>query len=68
MCPELVQGCQQIAVINENITAGMVDLHHFSDIRKKFKIMSTPALIINNSDVVFGQKNLEELMDLLEKY
>jgi len=68
MCPELVQSCQHVALINGNITAEMVDLVHFSELRKKFNIMSIPALIINDEEVVFGGKNIEELVELLEKY
>ena len=67
-CPELVQACHRLATINENITAEMVDLSYYPDLQKKFKIMSIPALIINNNDVLFGQKSIEELMDYLEKY
>jgi len=68
LCPELVQACQRIASINDKITADMVDLSYYPDLRKKHKIMSIPALIINNKDVIFGQKSIEELMDYLEQY
>jgi len=65
-CPELVISCQQLALLNTGITAEMLDLNHFKDLAKKFKIMSIPALIINNDKVRFGGKTLEELVSELE--
>jgi len=68
ICPEFVTACHRISILNDSITAEMVDLQHFSAIRKKFKIMSVPALIINDNDVVFGGKRIEELVSCLEQY
>jgi len=61
MCPEVVQAAQRIAILNKNVTAEMVDLQHYPELRDRFDIMSVPAVIINDSDVVFGRKNLEEM-------
>ena len=67
MCPDVVQGCQRIAALNDKITAEMVDLYYYPELRDKFDIMSIPALIIDDSDVVFGKKSLEELLEILQK-
>lgn len=67
MCPDLVQACQRLSILNENITAQMIDLQHFKEIRDKYSIMSVPALIINNDDILFGKKSLDELITYLEK-
>ena len=67
-CPMLVQSCQSLAIINTGISSEMVDLSYFPDIVKKFRIMSVPALIINDEKVKFGEKNLEELVTELEEY
>ena len=67
LCPEIVQGCQRIAIINEDTTAEMIDLQYFPELRDKYDIMSVPALIINNNDVLFGKKTIEELVDYLER-
>jgi len=67
MCPEVVQGCQRIAVINNGVTAEMIDLQYFPELRDKYGIMSVPALIINDEEVLFGKKNIEELMDCFER-
>jgi len=68
MCPELVQSCQSLATLNSGVTSEMVDLHHYPDFVKKFRIMSVPALIINDEKVKFGGKNLGELVTELEEY
>lgn len=66
-CPEVVMAAQQIAVLNPNIQAEMVDIGCFPDIRQQFNVMSVPAVIINNSSVSFGKKTMEELVELIEK-
>jgi len=67
MCPEVVQNCQRMAIFNSGITAEMVDLQHYPELRDKHGIMSVPALIINDSDVLFGKKSMEELVNYLER-
>ena len=66
MCPEVVQSSQRIAILNSGITAEMIDLQHFPELRDKYGIMSVPALIINDNDVLFGKKSIEELVSYLE--
>ena len=67
MCPEVVQGSHRIAILNDNITAEMVDLQYFPELRDKYSLMSVPALIVDDKDVVFGKKNLDELVTYIEK-
>lgn len=68
MCPELVQSCQNLAILNTGVTSEMVDLNYYPEFVKKFRIMSVPALIINDEKVKFGGKNLGELVTELEEY
>lgn len=68
MCPDIVQAAQRISVLNKNINAAMVDLQYYPDIRDKFDIMSIPVLIINDKDVLFGKKSVDELVGYIEKY
>ena len=63
LCPEVVQACQRIALLNSNYTSGMVDLQYYPELRDKFDIMSVPAVIIDDKDVVFGKKGIEELLE-----
>ena len=67
MCPDVVQACQRIGVLNGGVTAEMVDLQYYPKLRDKFSILSIPALIIDDEDVVFGKKSFEELVELLGK-
>lgn len=67
MCPEVVMSAQKIAAISEKITAHMYDLTHFTKYKKEYKIMSVPCMIIDEKQIVFGKKSLEELIDILKK-
>jgi len=66
MCPDVVQACQRISILNPSITASMVDLAYFPAIRDKHNIMSVPALMIDENDILFGKKNLDEVVSHLE--
>ena len=67
MCPEVVMGVQRAASLSGNVTGEMIDLMHYPDLKKKYKIMSVPCMVINDSQVYFGKKNLEEVTELLER-
>ena len=67
MCPDAVQAAQLIARHNPNITAQMIDISKFPEFREKHKIMSVPAVIVNEASVSFGRKDLETMLALLEK-
>ena len=67
MCPDVVQACQRISILNPNITASMLDLQYFPEVQDRHSIMSVPAIIINDKEVIFGKKNLEEMVDILER-
>ncbi|WP_042349402.1 FAD-dependent oxidoreductase [Bacillus massiliigorillae] len=64
-CPDVVVGAQRIAIENPNIEAEMVDISQFQDIKKQYKVMSVPAMIINDEQVVFGAKKIDEIAALL---
>ncbi|MGE7660926.1 FAD-dependent oxidoreductase [Peribacillus sp. NPDC097197] len=64
-CPDVVVGAQRIAIENPNVEAEMVDISNFQDIKKKYKVMSVPAMIINDEEVVFGAKKIDEIAALL---
>lgn len=63
MCPEVVTGAQRIALENKNVTAQMLDLAHFEEIKNKYSIMSVPCMIINNEKVLFGRKSIEDILN-----
>lgn len=66
VCPEVVIAAQRIAIENPNIETEMLDLSHFPELKEKHKIMSVPAIIVNDSKVYFGGKKLEEIVKLLK--
>ena len=67
MCPEVVMAVQRAAAISDRITGEMVDLRHYPSLKQKYKIMSVPCMIINDEQLFFGKKNLEEIVSILEK-
>jgi len=67
MCPELVTAAQRLAAEHADITAEVYDLNHFPALREQYKVMSVPCLVIDEDQVLFGKKNLRQLVDLIEK-
>lgn len=65
-CPELVMAAQRIAVENENIWAEVYDLNHFEEVKNQYKVMSVPCLIVNDTEISFGKKNVVQLLEYLE--
>ncbi|MBR5578142.1 MAG: FAD-dependent oxidoreductase [Lachnospiraceae bacterium] len=65
MCPETVMSAQRSAVLSENIEAHMFDLAHFPELKEKYNVMSVPCLVVNDSKVYFGKKNLEEMTKII---
>ena len=66
MCPEVVMATQRIAVENPHIEAEMFDLSHFPDLKDQYQIMSVPCMIINDQDVYFGKKDIDQIAGLLK--
>ena len=67
MCPEVVMAAQRAASLSEKVTGEMVDLMHYPALKKKYQIMSVPCMIVNDSQVYFGKKSLEEVAEILEE-
>lgn len=66
-CPDVVVAAQRIAILNPNIEAEMIDLALFPEIKKEFKLMSVPAIIVNDTKVHFGAKKTDEIVDLIRQ-
>jgi len=65
MCPELVIAAQKIAAENPLVTAHVYDIRHFDKLQKQYNVMSVPCLVVNDTQVSFGKKNISELLSLL---
>lgn len=66
-CPDVVAACQRMAALNPNISATMIDLQHFPDLRKAKNIMSVPATMINDGPVIFGSQTMDQLVSAVEE-
>ena len=67
MCPDLVVAAQRIAAENPHITAHVYDIRHFEDLKESYKVMSVPCLVINDDEISFGKKNIEQIIQLISK-
>ncbi|MBQ8401153.1 MAG: FAD-dependent oxidoreductase, partial [Clostridia bacterium] len=65
MCPDTVLAAQQIAAKNPNVRAEVYDLHHFEVLKKRHNVMSVPCVLINDSSVSFGKKNIGQILALI---
>ena len=66
MCPDLVVAAQRIAAANPKVTAHVYDLRHFEDLKKQYNVMSVPCMVLNNRQVFFGKKTLQQILELLK--
>ena len=66
LCPDVVVASQRIAMENENVETEMVELSLFEDIKKKYRIMSVPAIIVNDEKIHFGAKKMNEIVNLIK--
>lgn len=64
-CPDVVAAAHSIAIAsNGNVTAEMLDVALFPDIREKYRIMSVPALIVNdNEQATFGAQTFDQILE-----
>jgi thioredoxin reductase (NADPH) len=60
-----VVAAQRIAAENDNVTAHVYDLRHFEDLKNRYNVMSVPCMIINNEKVLFGKKNISQILTAL---
>lgn len=65
-CPKVVAACQQIAILNPNIEAEMIDATLYEDLVAKYKIERVPMMIVNDSEIYMGNKTIEEIAGLLK--
>lgn len=64
-CPDLVIATSQIMGKLEGSTFSVYDIANSPELREKYSIMSVPCMIINDDKVVFGKKNVDELLEIL---
>ena len=64
-CPDLVIATSQIMGKLEGSKFSVYDIANSPELREKYSIMSVPCMIINDDKVVFGKKNVDELLEIL---
>ncbi len=64
LCPDVVASAQLMALRNPLIEAEMIDIFRFPEFKNRYSIMSVPAVIVNDTRLLFGKKSLEELIQL----
>ena len=67
MCPDLVVAAQRIAAENPYVQAHVYDIRHFEALKDRFKVMSVPCLVINDRKVLFGKKNITQVLDVIRE-
>lgn len=65
-CPTVVAACQQVAILNPNIEAEMIDAALYEELVAKYKIERVPMMIINDSEIHMGNKTIEDIVTLLK--
>ena len=66
MCPDLVVATQRIAAENPNVTAHVYDIRHFENLKEQYNVMSVPCLVINEEKVLFGKRNIQQILEQLK--
>ena len=66
-CPKTVQATQRIATLNKNIEMEMINIFTFQDFKNRYDIMSVPAIIVDDQHVYFGEKTVEDMLEIINK-
>ena len=53
-CPRAVRTAHQMAMLNENITADMVEAQEFFDLSNKYNVMGVPRVVVNEDSYFEG--------------
>jgi len=65
--PIAVKMAHDIAILNRNVTADMVDALLFPELVRKYKIKETPTTVIDGRTKLYGLMPISEILDALEK-
>ena len=41
----------------------MYDINHFEAMKDRYNVMSVPCLVVNDDEVMFGKKSVQQLLD-----
>ena len=66
-CPKTVQATQRIATLNKNVEMEMINIFTFQDFKNRYDIMSVPAIIVDDQHIYFGEKTVEDVLEIINK-
>ncbi|MDY6063057.1 MAG: FAD-dependent oxidoreductase [Erysipelotrichaceae bacterium] len=66
-CPALIMTLASILRYNSHFKLNIYDIAYEKELRDKYQIMSVPAMIINDEKLIFGDKSIEELLEIFSK-
>ena len=66
-CPKTVQATQRIATLNKNVEMEMINIFTFQDFKNRYDIMSVPAIIVDDQHIYFGEKTVEDMLEIINK-
>ena len=64
LCPDVVAAAQMMALKNPLVEAEMIDISRFAEFKNQHSIMSVPAIVVNDTELLFGKKTMEELIQI----
>ncbi len=67
LSPALVAAAQQIAAISPCVTAEVYVLDHFPALRERYGATSVPCLVVGESQVSFGRKDVRQVLELIKR-
>lgn len=65
-CPDVVTLTQLMAIQNPLVQAEMIDVARYPAFKNQYAIMSVPAIVVNDAQVTFGKRNLDQLVALAQ--
>ena len=66
-CPKTVQATQRIATLNKNVEMEMINIFTFQGFKNRYDIMSVPAIIVDDQHIYFGEKTVEDMLEIINK-
>ena len=65
-CPGAVSNAHHLAMLNDNISADMVDASSFNTESIKYSVSAVPKIIINEEHELVGNQPIEKYLEIIE--
>lgn len=64
-CPKLILSIASLMSYTDKISLNIHDINHSFEIKDKYNIMSVPCMVVNDSTHDFGEKSMDQVLDML---